>query len=38
VVRASLVGTARHAGSDPGSLAFDAFEEPLEGEVVAGRN
>ena len=38
VVRASLVGTARHAGSDPGSLAFDAFEEPLEGEVVAGRH
>ena len=38
VVRASLVGTARHAGSDEGSLAFDAFEEPLEGEVVAGRH
>ena len=30
-------GAAR-AGSDSGSLAFDAFEEPLEGEVIARRD
>jgi hypothetical protein len=37
VVRACVsVGTARHhAESVSGNLAFDAFEEPLEGEVVA---
>ena len=37
VVRACVsVGTARHhAESNSGNLAFDAFEEPLEGEVVA---
>ena len=37
VVRACVsVGTARHhAESVPGNLAFDAFEEPLDGEVVA---